>query len=119
MKKLLIFTLLSLSVATASNYSDGIKAYKKAKKALRQNNNALANKLFLEAKSDFEKSLEKNKDNIQSMIKLSILYCEGWGVEKDTNKAKNLIQSAKKIIPTLNIHNKCLKEIEGEIKWKT
>ena len=107
MKKI-IFILSLLSFIYANPYSDGFKFFIKAKHMLRSGNNAKANELFIKAKDNFA----KDKKNPLSLIKLSILYCNGWGVKENKNQAKKYLIKATSIIPNINIFDKCLKQLK-------
>jgi len=115
MKKIiLIFSIFIVSFA--SNYSDGFKFYIKAKHQLRDNQVKSANALFKKAENKFY--LASKSNNPQALLKLSELYCNGWGVDENKKVALKYLNKAKTLIPNIHIFNKCLKQIEGESKWK-
>jgi len=107
MKKLFVIIAILFSYSLGSNYSEGFKLYKQAKKEFRKGNKNKAQTLFLKAKEKFE----INKHSAQSIAKLAELYCNGWGVEKDTIKAKDYLNQAKKLGLSF-ISNRCLKNIQ-------
>jgi TPR repeat protein len=107
MKKLFVIIALLFSYTLASDYSDGFKLYKQAKKALRKDKISSANNLFLQAKIKFESA---SKNNTQALIKLAELYCNGWGVTQDKIQAENYLNKAKKLGVSF-ISSKCLKNL--------
>jgi len=108
MRLLIIITIL-VSSLLSTEYSTGFKLYKNAKKELRNNNMDKANQLFLEAKIIFEEESKKNSSN--AFLKLSELYCHGWGVVKDETKAKVYLIKAKRLGVSF-ISDKCLKNLK-------
>jgi len=108
MKKMILTLSLLASFIYADTYSEGFKFFIKAKKELRKGNTENANSLFLKAKDDFKKS----KDNALSLVKLSVLYCNGWGVNQDKTKAISYLKQAKAIIPNINTFDKCVKQLK-------
>ena len=108
MKKIILTLSLLASFIYADTYSEGFKFFIKAKKELRKGNTEKANSFFLKAKNDFQ----KNKDNALALLKLSVLYCNGWGVKKDKNQAKNYLKQATNIIPKINTFDKCVKQLK-------
>jgi TPR repeat protein len=109
MKKLLLICIFFSSIFAADTYSQGYKLYKTAKRELRQGNKQKAQILFQQSLKIF---LE-NKKSSQAVLKVAELYCNGWGVDKDTQKAKEYLQKAAKLGGTF-ISDKCLKTIKGE-----
>lgn len=107
MKKFILI-LSVLSFIYADPYSNGFKFFIKAKHMLQAGNNAKANELFIKARDNFQ----KDKGNALSLLKLSTLYCNGWGVKKDKNQAKQYLTKATKIIPNINIFDKCVKQLK-------
>ena len=108
MKKLLIILSLLGSLIYADSYSEGFTLFIKAKKELRKGNTNQANNLFIKAKENFA----KDNKNPLSLLKLAVLYCNGWGVSKDKNQAKNYLNKAMSIIPNINIFDKCVKQLK-------
>ena len=111
MKKVLLALILAVSYISASDYSDGFKAYIKAKHQLRDGNLDAANKMFKEALNYFEVAAKNN--NVQADIKIASIYCNGWGVEKDNAKAKFYLKKTD-VIANIHIFDKCLKKLKGE-----
>ena len=107
MKKL-IFILSLLSFIYADPYSNGFKFFIKAKHMLRSGNTSKANELFIKAKDNFT----KDKKNPLSLLKLSTLYCNGWGVKENKTQAKQYLNKATSIIPNINIFDKCVKQLK-------
>ena len=108
MKKTILILSLLVSFIYADTYSEGFKFFIKAKKELRKGNITKANSLFLKAKSDFQKT----SHNALSLLKLSVLYCNGWGVKKNKSQAKSYLKQATAIIPNINTFDKCVKQLK-------
>jgi len=111
-RKLLIALILIFSYINANEYSEGFKLYKKAKHKLRNGDVKTAKSLFLQAKTNFE--IADSKGSTQAELKLAALYCHGWGVNKDKQKAKMYLNKAQSQIANLNVFDKCLKNLKGE-----
>jgi len=107
---MLLSLILVTSYINASDYSDGFKFYNKAKHHLRQGDVKSADKLFKESFNYFK---EAAKNNFQADLKIASLYCHGWGVEKDENKAKFYLKKTD-VIANIHIFDKCLKKLKGE-----
>ena len=109
MKKILFICLMfSFSIAV-DTYSQGYKLYKNAKKELRHGNANKAQEIFKQSLKIFQ----KNPKSSQAVLKIAELYCNGWGIEKNEQKAKEYLQKAKKLGATF-ISDKCLKKLKGE-----
>jgi len=109
MKKLFVIIAILFSYVSGSTYSEGFKLYKEAKKELRKGHIEKSKALFLEAKLKFEDGKKKNSS--QSIAKLAELYCNGWGVAKDTIKAKLYLNKAKELGLSF-VSDKCLKNLK-------
>lgn len=81
MKKFVLNTFFALSLL-ASNFSDGIKAYKAGN--------------FKEARKYFELASQE-EGSIQAEFMLGMMYFKGEGGEADWQKAKELLQNAEKL----------------------
>ena len=103
-----ICLLISFSIA-ADTYSKGYKLYKNAKRELRKGDTNKAQQLFKDAFAIFQ----KNPKSSQAALKIAELYCNGWGLNKDDQKAKEYLQKAEKLGATF-ISDKCLKKLKGE-----
>jgi TPR repeat protein len=113
MKKILLAIFLFFTFSYGSEYSDGYKFFKQGKKELNNGNKSKANILFLKAKEKFEVAVKHN--STQAMLKLATLYCNGWGVNEDKNKAKQYLNGAEKLGASF-VSDKCLKTLKGESK---
>ena len=108
MKKFFLIISLMILFSYADSYSNGFKFFIKAKHMLRSGNTSKANELFIKAKNNFE----KDNKNALALEKLSELYCNGWGVDKNENQAKQYLNKAMSIIPNINIFDKCVKQLK-------
>jgi TPR repeat protein len=111
MKNIIVVIFLLFSFLYGNDYSDGYKLFKKAKKELNNGNQNKANSLFLQAKEKFEIAVKHN--STQAILKLGSLYCNGWGVTKDKEKAKQYLDKAEKLGASF-FSDKCLKTLKGE-----
>ena len=107
MKKPLLIALFSL--LTAQNlYFEAFKNVNKAKKIIKTQPQK-ADKLFIQAygylKQYINNTIEQNKPSANSFKLLGEMYLNGWGVEKDIQKAQKLLCAAKKLgnIPAKNL----------------
>ena len=105
MKKLLLISII-ISFSFSISYSDGYKLYKNAKKELRKGNNDKANKLFANALKIFETDTKSS----QAILKSAELYCNGWGVETNKEKAREYLNKAKKLGVSF-VSDKCLEKL--------
>ena len=101
MKKLVFILTIFLSINYAQNlYFAAFKNINKAKKFLKTNPQQ-ADRLFIEAysylKQYINKTLKDNKPSANSFNLLGEMFLNGWGVEKDINKATKLLCAAKKL----------------------
>lgn len=78
MKKF-VYSLMLSSALFATNYEDGMKAYK--------------NKSYEKAMKFFSKAAQEDKD-VRSIRNLGIMYASGIGVEQDFVKAVELLKKA-------------------------
>jgi len=113
---LLIFSSLfaQTNIFANSLYFNAFTDIQKAKRLL-TNNPQKANSLFIEArgylKQIIKNSINQNKPSSQSMYLLGELYLNGWGGEKNPQKATLLLCSAnslgnmkaQKLIKTKNL----------------
>ena len=82
----LFFTLLLVSSAySLSDYTKGFMLYKKGSTLL-DKNVPKANKMFSKALPFLEKAASENSS--QAYFMLGRMYCNGWGVDVDFEKAK-------------------------------
>ena len=101
MKKLLFILTIFLSVNYAQNlYFSAFKNINKAKRLLKTDPQQ-ADRLFIEAysylKQYVNKTLKNNKPSANSFKLLGEMFLNGWGVDKDINKAVKLLCAAKKL----------------------
>ena len=101
MKKLVFILTIFLSINYAQNlYFAAFKNINKAKKFLKTNPQQ-ADRLFIEAysylKQYINKTLKNNKPSANSFKLLGEMFLNGWGVDKDINKAVKLLCAAKKL----------------------
>ena len=101
MKKLLFILTIFLSVNYAQNlYFAAFKNINKAKRLLKTDPQQ-ADRLFIEAysylKQYVNKTLKNNKPSANSFKLLGEMFLNGWGVDKDINKAVKLLCAAKKL----------------------
>ena len=111
MKKLFVIIAILVSYLAGAGYSEGFKLYKQAQKALKKSDLKTANQKFLEAKIIFL-DVAKNSHSSSALLKLSELYCNGWGVVKDETQAKTYLIKAKKAGASLKfVNDKCIKNL--------
>jgi len=110
MKKVFVIIPIIFSFLVAGDYSDGFKLYIKAKKELRQGHKKAAKDLFLQARDKFLISAA-NTNSSSAFMKLAELYCNGWGPNKNTVKAKEYLQKAEQLSGAMP-SNKCLKKLK-------
>jgi TPR repeat protein len=102
MKKLLfILTIfLSVNISAQNLYFAAFKNINKAKRLLKTDPQQ-ADRLFIEAysylKQYVNKTLKNNKPSANSFKLLGEMFLNGWGVDKDINKAVKLLCAAKKL----------------------
>ena len=89
---LVIFMMFSVASLNASDYFEGFKFYTKGHKLLNTNSDK-AFKYFLEAQSHLLVAYKSNSANAAFM--LGTMYCNGWGVDKNYDKAKKYCTDAK------------------------
>jgi TPR repeat protein len=111
MKNIILLIFLVFSFSYGNNYKAGYKLFKKAEKELKNGNQNKANSLFLQAKEKFEIAIKHN--STQAILKLGSLYCNGWGVTQDKEKAKQYLEQAEKLGASF-FSDKCLKTLKGE-----
>jgi len=97
MKKLYLL-LIFCSLFAKSLYFNAFIDIQKAKRLLNSNPKQ-ADALFIEAKGYLKQivqsSINQNKPSSQAILLLGELYLNGWGVDKNLQKAKSLLCSAK------------------------
>jgi len=102
MKKLVfILTIfLSVNISAQNLYFAAFKNINKAKRLLKTDPQQ-ADRLFIEAysylKQYVNKTLKNNKPSANSFKLLGEMFLNGWGVDKDINKAVKLLCAAKKL----------------------
>ncbi len=101
MKKLIVAILLLVNSSYATNlYFNAFQDIKKAKRLLNSNPDK-ANNLFIEAagylKQVINSSINANKPSGNALYLLGEIYCNGWGVKKNTKKAYKLFCAAKQL----------------------
>ena len=101
MKKLVFILTIFLSINYAQNlYFSAFKNINKAKRLLKTDPQQ-ADRLFIEAysylKQYVNKTLKNNKPSANSFKLLGEMFLNGWGVEKDINKATKLLCAAKNL----------------------
>lgn len=100
MKKiLLIFTVfLSVNLFAQNLYFEAFKDVRKAKKVIKADPEK-AQRLFIEAYSYLKQlvnnSIDNNKPSANSFTLLGNMYLNGWGVDKNEDKAIKLLCGAK------------------------
>jgi len=102
MKKLLFFLSVALgtSLFAQNLYFDAYKDILKAKRLL-NTDKTKADRLFVEAygylKQVVNSSIDENKPSSNAFKLLGEMYLNGWGVDKDMQKAKQLLCAAKNL----------------------
>ncbi len=118
MKKIIFILFLSLGIYAQNLYFAAFKDIRVAKKIINTNPQK-AQKLFIEAsgylKQIINNSIANNKPSANALNLLGMLYLNGWGVDKNEQKAFKLLcaasqlgnSKAKKILAKFNV--KCKK----------
>jgi len=100
MKKIIFILSLSIGLFAQNLYFSAFKDIRNAKKLINTNPDK-AEKLFIEASSYLKQiintSIANNKPSANALNLLGLLYLNGWGVDKDENKAFKLLCAASQL----------------------